>query len=171
MKIRVNTTQARLASRATVLATTILALVGLGAFLNMTTIAQGPPRTVDLREKVKNKKFSDGRRVEIEALDTGEKILAEIKDGDFRNWFLVGADGTEVKAVVRKKGATTTTTVTASCQATVVTTTTTVDKKGHASSVTGSFVMEIPCPKNVTDPTGAQDTNPGSNSNSNKPKP
>jgi hypothetical protein len=94
-----------------VIAVLALTLVGLSGLLNITTAAQSridlPTREIDLRTKLKDKKFADGRRVEIQTLDTGEKILAEIKNGQFVNWFLVNADGTEVQGEFKKKKVTT----------------------------------------------------------------
>ncbi len=90
----------KLTAVAAVLAIT---LIGLSGLLSMTTMAQGRKtvtREIDLRAKLKDKKFADGRRVEIHALDDGEKIVAEIKNGEFLKWFLVTADGTEIQSVV-----------------------------------------------------------------------
>ena len=104
----------KLTAVAAVLAIT---LIGLSGLLSATTIAQEkrtlPDREIDLRAKLKDKKFADGRRVVIDTLDSGEKIVAEVKAGDFLNWFLVTADETEVKAEVkiRRRNTTTTTTV------------------------------------------------------------
>src|SRR2546421_260980 len=107
-----------------------ITLIGLTGLLSMTTTAQEkgtlPPREIDLRAKLKDKKFLDGRRVEIHRFDSGERIVAEIKDGKFLNWFLIKADGTEVKGEVKRKHSTTTTTVT--CTATFITTVTTIDR-------------------------------------------
>jgi len=119
-------------------------LIGLSCLLSITTKAQEktPPREIDLRAKLKDKKFPDGRRVEIHTLDAGEKIVAEIKGGKFLNWFLVAADGTEVKGVVKKK--TVTSTTVATCAVTITTTTTTT-KRGKTTSVSTSTVIQIPC--------------------------
>src|SRR3989442_15582416 len=90
----------KLTAVVSVLAMTLIGLSGV------TTMAQEkittPPREIDLRAKLKDKKFADGRRVEIHAFPDGDKIVAEIKDGKFLNWFLVAADGTEVQGVVKK---------------------------------------------------------------------
>ncbi len=52
-------------------------LIGLSGLLSATTIAQEkrtlPDREIDLRAKLKDKKFADGRRVVIDTLDSGEK--------------------------------------------------------------------------------------------------
>jgi hypothetical protein len=127
-----------------------ITLTGQSGLLSMTTAAQNkvdlPPREIDLRAKLKDKKFDDGRRVEIHALADGEKIVAEIKNGQFVNWFLVAADGTEVQGVVKKKHATTTTTAT--CTSTiVVTVTTTVN--GVTTTTHRTSTILIPCPVNV----------------------
>jgi len=144
-----------------VLAITILTVVG-SALLGGTTVAQGPTTPIDLTKKIKDKKFADGRRVVIDTLPSGDKIAAEIKGGDFKNWFLILTDGTEVKGEVKKlRREKETTTVTAVCQSTMVMTLTRAD----GSKYTTAGVFEIPCPKNL-DP-GAQV--PPNNSNSNKP--
>jgi hypothetical protein len=128
---------------AAVLAMTLISLSGL---LSVPTRAQdnetAPPREIDLRTKLKDKNFDDGRRVEIHALSTGEKIVAEVKNGKFVNLFLVASDGTEVKGVVKKDqkvGATTTV-----CVATI--TTTTRERKGlKMVTITTHTVVEFPC--------------------------
>jgi len=127
-------------------------LIGLSGLLSVTTIAQEkrtlPNREVDLRAKVKDKKFADGRRVVIETLASGEKIAAEIKDGDFRKWFLIAPDGTEVEGVVKKKHSTTT--VKATCQSSHTVSTTTTDTKTGITTVTSTTtVVAVPCPANV----------------------
>src|SRR5437773_2345062 len=86
-----------------VVAILAITLIGLSGLLSMTTIAQeqketiervtAPDRVIDLRAKLKDKKFTDGRRVVIETLNTGEKIVAEVKGGKFVKMFLVGTDG------------------------------------------------------------------------------
>jgi hypothetical protein len=69
---------------AAVLATT---LIGLSGLLSMRTAAQNqvelPTRELDLRAKLKDKKFADGRRVEVHAFPDGDKIVAEIRNGEF----------------------------------------------------------------------------------------
>src|SRR6266513_3142925 len=114
----------KLTAVAAVLAIT---LIGLSGLLSMTTTAQErinlPDREIDLRDKLKDKKFADGRRVEIHVFPDGDKIVAEIKNGEFLKWFLVTADGTEVQGEVKKKHVTTTTTAT--CTSTMITFTTT----------------------------------------------
>ena len=88
-----------------VVAILAITLIGLGGLSSMTTMAQEkrtlPTREIDLRAKLKDKKFPDGRRVEVHKLPDGDKIVAEIKNGEFLNWFLVAADGTEVKEIGR----------------------------------------------------------------------
>jgi len=118
----------------------------------MTTTAQGeiekvttPPREIDLRAKLKDKKFTDGRRVTIETLTSGEKIVAEVKAGKFLNWFLVGTDGTEVQGVVKKK-ATSKETLTSTCTMTVNQTSTTHRLIRKDVVTTTSTVVQIPCP-------------------------
>jgi len=96
-----------------------------------------------LRAKIKDRKFADGRRVVIETLDSGEKIVAEVKGGEFIKWFLVAVDGTEVQGVAKKKHSTTTTTVV--CTETM-TTTTIVTIDGKEVRTTRGSVFEIPCP-------------------------
>ena len=124
-----------------------IALIGLSGLSSVTTNAQEkrtlPDREIDLRAKLKDKKFSDGRRVVIETLPSGEKIVAEIKDGEFVKWFLVAVDGTEVQGVAKKKHSTTTTTVTCS-QTVKVSTTVTID--GKLVTTTKSTTFQIPCP-------------------------
>jgi hypothetical protein len=129
-----------------VVAVLAITLIGLSGLLSMTTMAQEkktlPTREIDLRAKLKDKKFPDGRRVEIHTLDAGEKIVAEVRGGKFINWFLVAADGTEVQGVVKKKTVTSTTVST--CAVTYVTTTTTT-KRGKTIVVSTSTVIQIPC--------------------------
>ncbi len=137
----------KLTAVAAVLAIT---LIGLGGLLSMTTMAQVkrtlPDREIDLRAKLKDKKFPDGRRVEIHALPEGEKIVAEIRDGKFINWFLIAADGTEVQGVAKKK--TTTTTKSVTCTQTMTTTTTkTID--GVETTTTKTSVIYITCPAGI----------------------
>lgn len=128
-----------------VVAVLAVSLIGLSGLFSVTTMAQDnetrPNREVDLREKLKDKKFTDGRRVEIHALSTGEKITAEIKSGKFVNMFLVGNDGTEVKGVVRSAVKTTNV---QTCTATI--TTTTKERKGlHMITITTTTVVQFPC--------------------------
>lgn len=124
-----------------------VSLMGLSGLFSVTTMAQDEEnetvkREVDLREKLKNKKFNDGRRVEIHALNTGEKIVAEVKDGKFANLFLLATDGTEVKAVVRKDQVTVTNTFV--CTAT--TTTTTKERKRLRLVITTTITtVQFPC--------------------------
>ena len=70
-----------------VVAVLAITLIGLSGLLSMTTIAQEkrtlPTREIDLRAKLKDKKFTDGRRVVIETLASGEKLVAEVKGGKF----------------------------------------------------------------------------------------
>ena len=119
----------KLTAVAAVLAIT---LIGLSGLLSATTIAQEkrtlPDREIDLRAKLKDKKFADGRRVVIDTLDSGEKIVAEVK--------------AEVK--IRRRNTTTTTTVT--CTAIVHDTHTTTDSKGKQTTVSSSWTIQIPCP-------------------------
>lgn len=124
-----------------------IALVGLSGLLGMTTAAQDlPTREIDLRPKLKDKKFADGRRVEIQTLDTGEKIVAEIKNGEFVKWFLVSTDGSEVQGEVKKKRVTTTVV----CTSTMITITTkTVN--GVTTTTKHTSVIQIPCPANLAD--------------------
>lgn len=122
-------------------------LIGVSGLFSVTTTAQDQDqdqetvkREIDLREKLKDRKFDDGRRVKIHELSTGEKITAEVKNGKFVNLFLVAIDGTEVKAVVRKAK----TTNTQICTATI--TTTTRERKGlKIVTVTKTTVIEFPC--------------------------
>lgn len=126
-----------------------ITLIGLSGLLSATSIAQEkrtePPREIDLHAKLKDKKFADGRRVVIDTLDSGAKIVAEVKAGDFVNWFLVTANGTEVKAEVKFRHRTTTTT-TVTCTATVHSNYTTTDSKGKQTTVSSSWTLQIPCP-------------------------
>ena len=137
----------KLTAVAAVLAIT---LIGLSGLLSATTIAQEkrtlPDREIDLRAKLRDKKFADGRRVVIDTLDSGEKIVAEVKAGDFLNWFLVTADETEVKAEVKIRRRNTTTTTTVTCTAIVHDTHTTTDSKGKQTTVSSSWTIQIPCP-------------------------
>src|SRR5205823_1534031 len=112
-----------------VVAVVAMTLIGLSGPLSVTSSAQeeiekvtAPDRIIDLRAKLKDKKFADGRRVVIETLASGEKIVAEVKEGKFVKVFLVATDGTEVQGVVKTKHAST---VTITCSATAITTTTT----------------------------------------------
>jgi hypothetical protein len=99
-------------------------------------------REVDLREKLKDKKFNDGRRVEIHALNTGEKVVAEVKNGKFVNLYLVATDGTEVKGVVKKDQ--TSSSNTEVCTATI--TTTTRERKGlKMVTITKTTIVQFPC--------------------------
>ena len=132
-----------------------ITLIGLSGLLSMTSMAQEnrtlPPREIDLRAKLKDKKFPDGRRVVIEPLPAGEKIVAEVKDAKFINWFLVAADGTEVQGVVKKKTSTATTSST--CTATIVTTTTTTNWRGVSKTTASATIVQIPCPSLPADDT------------------
>ena len=124
-----------------------VSLLGLSGLFSVTTMAQDEEnetvkRAVDLREKLKDKRFNDGRRVEIHALNTGEKIVAEVKDGKFLNLFLLATDGTEVKAVVKKDQVSVTNTIV--CTAT--TTTTTKERKRLRLVITTTITtVEFPC--------------------------
>ena len=133
-----------------VVAVLAITLIGLSGLLSATTMAQEkrtlPDREIDLRAKLKDKKFADGRRVVIDTLDSGEKIVAEVKAGDFLNWFLVAADGTEVKAEVKIRHRNTTTTTTVTCTAIVHSTYTTTDSKGKQTTTSSSWTLQIPCP-------------------------
>jgi hypothetical protein len=124
-----------------------VSLIGLSGLFNVTSRAQDEDnetakREIDLREKLKDKKFNDGRRVEIHAINTGEKIMAEVKNGKFVNLFLLASDGTEVKGVVKKDQ-------TSSVGATVCTaiiTTTTRERKGlKMVTITKTTLVEFPC--------------------------
>ena len=125
-----------------------IALIGLSGLSSVTTNAQenekAPDRQIDLRAKLKDKKFTDGRRVTIETLDTGEKIVAEVKEGKFVKMFLVATDGTEVQGVVKTKRVTTTTTSTCSATITYTTTTHRLIRKDVVTST--STIVQIPCP-------------------------
>ena len=129
-----------------VVAVLAVSLIGLSGLFSMTTMAQDEDnetvkREVDLREKLKDKKFNDGRRVEIHTLSTGEKIKAEVKNGKFVNLFLVANDGTEVKGVVRSNQTNTTVQV---CTATI--TETIRERKGlHFITKTITTVIQFPC--------------------------
>ena len=133
-----------------VVAVLAMTLIGLSGLSSMTTIAQEkrtePPREIDLHAKLKDKKFADGRRVVIDTLDSGEKIVAEVKAGDFLNWFLVTAAGTEVKAEVKFRRRNTTTSTTVTCTATVHEYHTTTDSKGKQTTLPSSWTFQIPCP-------------------------
>ena len=137
-----NNSESRYLKLATVAVVLAISVIGLSGFA-MTTRAQDDEtrnREVDLRDKLKDKKFSDSRRVEIHALSTGEKITAEVKKGKFVNLFLVGNDGTEVKGVVRSVSSTTTEV----CTATI--TTTTRERKGlHMVTITTTTLVQFPC--------------------------
>jgi hypothetical protein len=128
-----------------VVALLAVSLVGLSGLFSVTTMAQDNEtarREIDLRTKLKDKKFNDGRRVEIHALNTGEKIMAEVKDGKFVNLYLVAVDGTEVKGVVKKDQKSTTNTEV--CTATI--TTTTKERKGlHMITITTTSIVQFPC--------------------------
>ena len=131
----------------TVAAVLAITLIGLSGLVSMTTKAQDnvnlPDREIDLRDKVKDKKFADGRRVEIHVFPDGDKIVAEIKNGQFLKWFLVTADGKEFQGEVKKKHQTTTQTATCT-QNIVVTTTTTVN--GVTTTTRRISTIVIPCP-------------------------
>lgn len=125
-----------------------ITLIGLSGLVSMTTAAQDkvdlPTREVDLRAKLKDKKFADGRRVEIHVFPDGDKLMAEIKNGEFLKWFLVTDDGTEVQGEVKKKHVTTTVV----CTSTLVTITTkTVN--GVTTTYKHTSVIQIPCPANL----------------------
>jgi hypothetical protein len=130
----------------TVVAVLAVSLIGLSGLFCVTTMAQDQDnetvkREIDLREKLKDKKFEDGRRVEIHALSNGEKLVAEIKDRKFVNLFLVASDGTEVKGVVRSAVHTTNV---QTCTATI--TTTTKERKGlHMVTITTTTIVQFPC--------------------------
>jgi hypothetical protein len=127
-----------------------ITLIGLSGLLSMKTAAQDrvdlPTREIDLREKLKDKKFADGRRVEIQTLDAGEKIVAELKNGQFLNWYLVNAEGTEVKGEIKKK---TVTTVAVCTETFVSLVTTTVN--GVTTTKRKVTIIQIPCPVNIAD--------------------
>jgi|GEM_PF-1755981 len=167
---KVRASYGELMARVAILGTIILTLVGLNGLLSGRTSAQGATREIDLQDKLKNKRFTDGRRVVVETLVSGEKIVAEIKNGEFLKWFLLAADGTETQAVVRKRR--TTTVKTATCMATVNTTTATTEN-GNTTGVTKSTTtFQIPCPPGTegTDTfTPPKNSNSNSNSNSNTP--
>jgi hypothetical protein len=124
-----------------------ITLIGLSGLLSMRTAAQDkvdlPTREFDLRPKLKDKKFADGRRVEVHAFPDGDKIVAEIKNGEFLKWFLVTADGREFQGEVKKKHQTTTQTATCT-QNIVVTITTTVN--GVTTTTRRINTIVIPCP-------------------------
>jgi hypothetical protein len=129
-----------------VVAVLAVSLLGLSGLLNVPSRAQDSNETakreINLREKLKDKKFNDGRRVEIHALATGEKITAEVKNGKFVNLFLLASDGTEVKGVVKKDQ--TSTIHGEVCSATI--TTTTRERKGlHFVTITTTTIVEYPC--------------------------
>jgi len=130
----------------TVVAVLAVVLIALSGLFSVTTMAQDEDtetvkREVDLRSKLKDKKFDDGRRVEIHALSTGEKITAEVKNGKFVNLFLVENDGTEVKGVVRSAVKVTNEQV---CEATI--TTTTKERKLLRTITTITItIVQFPC--------------------------
>lgn len=134
-----------------VVAVLAITLIGLSSLLSVTTSAQErittPPREIDLRAKLKDKKFDDGRRVVFETLDSGEKIAAEIKEGKFTHLFLIATDGSEVQGLLNRKGKSTSTS-TATCSATLTTTTTTT-KRGKTVTTSSSTIVQIPCPGNL----------------------
>jgi len=125
-----------------------ITLIGLSGLLSQPTTAQNkvelPTREFDLRPKLKDKKFADGRRVEVHAFPDGDKLLAEIKNGEFLNWFLVTADGTEVQGEVKKKHVTTTVV----CTSTMVTVTTKT-LNGVTTTTKHVSVIQVPCPANL----------------------
>jgi hypothetical protein len=133
-----------------VVAVLAITLIGLSGLLNLTTMAQGritlQTREVDLRPKLKDKKFDDGRRVEIHAFSNGDKIVAEIKKGEFLKWFLVAADGTEVQGEIKKKHVSTTVVCTLTV---IIVTTKTVN--GVTTTTELPAVVQIPCPANLAD--------------------
>jgi hypothetical protein len=127
-----------------VVAVLAITLIGLSGLLSVTTRAQDnetrAKREIDLREKLKDKTFDDGRRVEIHSLSTGEKIVAEVKNGKFVNLFLVASDGTEVKGVVKKEQKT----IGSVC--TAIITTTTRERKGlHFETKITTTIVQFPC--------------------------
>ena len=136
-----------------VVAILAITLIGLSGLLSMTTIAQeqketiekvtAPDREIDLRAKLKDKKFTDGRRVVIETLASGEKLVAEVKGGKFVKVFLVATDGTEVQGVVKKK---TKDTQTSTCTMTITQTTTTHRLIRKDVVTTQNTIVPIPCP-------------------------
>ena len=137
-----------------VVAVLAMTIIGLRGLSSMTTIAQeqketiervtAPDREIDLRAKLKDKKFTDGRRVTIETLASGEKIVAEVKEGKFVNLFLVGTDGTEVQGVVKKKTAKDI--LTSTCTMTINQTSTTHRLIRKDVVTTTNTVVQIPCP-------------------------
>ena len=135
-----------------VVAVLAITLIGLSGLLSVATMAQErittPTREIDLRAKLKDKKFADGRRVVFETLDSGEKIAAEIRDAKFTQLFLIATDGTEVQGLLKRKSSSTSTT-TATCSATLTTTTTTT-KRGKTVVTTSSTIVQIPCPGNLS---------------------
>ena len=130
-----------------VVAILAITLIGLSGLLSVKTTAQEkrtlPTREIDLRAKLKDKKFADGRRVTIETLASGEKIVAEVKEGKFVKMFLVRTDGTEVQGVVKKK---TKDTETSTCTMTINQTTTTHRLIRKDVVTISSTVVQIPCP-------------------------
>jgi hypothetical protein len=130
-----------------VLAVLAVSLIALNGLFSVTTTAQDQDnetvkREVNLREKLKDKKFNDGRRVEIHALNTGEKVLAEVKNGKFVNLFLLASDGTEVKGVIKKDQNSSGTVEV--CTATI--TTITRERKGlKMVTITKTTIVEFPC--------------------------
>jgi hypothetical protein len=142
---RIRFSYVKLIAVAAVLAIT---LIGLSGLLSTRTAAQDkvdlPTREFDLRPKLKDKKFADGRRVEVHVFPDGDKIVAEIKNGEFLKWFLVTPDGTEVQGEVKKKQVTTTVV----CTSTLVTITTkTVN--GVTTTTKHTSVIQVPCPANL----------------------
>jgi hypothetical protein len=146
----------------------VVALIGLNG-LSTSTIAQGK-REIDLLPKLKDKHFSDGRRVVIDTLPSGEKIAAEITGGKFKNWFLIFADGSEAKGKVeaRKHNAGSTGANSVTCFANFVNTTTTTHSDGTTSQTQTSTIVQIPCPSlGGLGGDNPHDTFPQTNSNSN----
>ena len=131
-----------------VVAVLAVSLIGLSGLFNVPSRAQDQDsnetakREINLREKLKDKKFNDGRRVEIHALAAGEKIMAEVKNGKFVNLFLLASDGTEVKGVVKKDQ----TSSVGGTVCTAIITTTTRERKGlKMVTITKTTVVEFPC--------------------------
>ena len=127
-----------------------IGLVALSKPSITTAIAQEQKtekREIDLRDKLKAKKFADGRRVEIHAFQDRNKIVAEIRNGVFLNWFLVTADGTEVKGDVKKKDTTTNDTPTTAASTCTVIVLHIVQKNvnGQVVNVPVKVIVLVPC--------------------------
>ena len=148
--------------------TLALSVIGLSGLFSPKTTAQGK-REIDLTEELRDKQFSDGRRVKLATLPGGETFAAEIREGKWKAVFLILPDGTEVKGKLAARERTTGTTevIGKLCEATFVTVTT--DSDGN--KIVTSNTMFFTCPKYNSTPDIGGDNSSNSNSNSNRRKP